>query len=413
MKKISATLGFAILLLVIVPGAAWAEGIPALGATVLAADDEAQRDDIYRAGRRALDEKRWADAVDHFDQVAASGGQNVDAALYWKAYALNKQGRSSGALAALRDLERASPNSRWRDDARALEIEIQQASGKAVRPKAEDDEELKLLALNSLLHVESERALELLEGFLKGNHSHEFKEHALFILSQSESPRAFDLLVAMARGGSGPELQTAAVQILGMSNNLNARTMLEEIYASTSNPETKAAVLEGLMMTQSAEGLLTIIKQEKDPELRAQAIQLLGMTTDASEALWELYRKESSLEIKRAILEAFMFTDSVDILIEVAQTESNKELRHQAIESLGFVGSKQASEVLDALYRDSKDFEIRQAVIEAFFMNDDTERLLRIARNETDSRLRREAFERLSMMDSEEAVSFMLELLEK
>ncbi len=412
MKKTSVTLGFAVLLLMIVPGAAWAEGLPVVGATVLAADDAAQRDDVYRAGRRALDDERWADAVGHFEQVVARGGENVDAALYWKAYALSKQGRSSGALGALRDLERDYPESRWRDDARALEIEIRQTSGKAVRPEPEDDEELKLLALNSLLHVDSERAVEMLERFLKGGHSHEFKEHALFVLSQSESPRAFELLVAMARGEGGPELQASAVRTLGMSENPNARPVLEEIYLTTSDPETKAAVLEGLMMTASAEGLLAIVHQEKDPELRAEAIRMLGMT-GATDALFDLYGKESSLEVKRAVLEALAFTDEVAILIEVAQTESNADLRRQAIESLGFVGSEKAADALDSLYRDHTDFETRQAVIEALFMTDDTEKLLRIARNETDARLRREAVERLSMMDSEEAIAFMMELLEQ
>jgi len=412
MKKYSATLGFALLLLLIVPGAAWAEGLPLLGATVLAAD-EAQGDDVYREGRRALDAERWADAADHFDQVIARGDQNVDAALYWKAYALSKQGRSSGALAALRDLERDYPDSRWRDDARALEIEIRQASGKATPPENEDDEELKLLALNSLLHVESERALELLARFLKGNHSQEFKEHALFVLSQSESPRAFEMLVAVARGDSGPELQATAVQILGMSENPNARPLLEDIYASTSDPEIKESVLEGLMMTEDADRLLAIIHEEKDPELRARAIQLLGMTAGAADALRQLYRQESSIEAKRAILEAMMLADDPDFLIEVAQSENDEDLRRQAIRSLGFLGSEKASDVLDSLYRDSKDLATRQDVIEAFSMNGDTEKLLRIARTETDARLRRQAVEALSMMGSEEAVEFMMELLEE
>ncbi|MCP4664039.1 MAG: tetratricopeptide repeat protein [bacterium] len=407
------TLGFALLLLLIVPGAAWAEGLPVLAATVLAADDEAQGDDVYREGRRALDDERWADAAGHFDQVVGRGDKNVDAALYWKAYALSKQGRLPGALAVLLDLERAYPDSRWSDDARALKIEIHQASGKAARPESEDDEELKLLALNSLLHVESERAVELLERFLTGDQSQEFKEHALFVLSQSESPRAFELLVAMARGESGPELQAAAVQILGMFENPNARPMLEDIYASTSDPEIKAAVLEGLMMTASADGLLAIISEEKNPELRAEAIQKLGMTADAGDALRQLYREESAIEIRYAILEAMMLADAADFLIEIVQSEGNEDLRRQAIESLGFLGSGKALDVLDSLYRDSEDFVTRQAVIEAFSMNDDTERLLRIARNETDARLRREAIERLSMTDSEEAVEFMMELLEQ
>ena len=56
-------------------------------------------------------------------------------ALYWKAYALNKLGRREEALAALAQLRKAYANSRWQDDAKALEIEVRQASGAEGQPR--------------------------------------------------------------------------------------------------------------------------------------------------------------------------------------------------------------------------------------------------------------------------------------
>src|SRR6185312_14101670 len=44
----------------------------------------------YAAGTRAMNERRWKDAIAAFDKVVAAKDQRSDAALYWKAYSLNK-----------------------------------------------------------------------------------------------------------------------------------------------------------------------------------------------------------------------------------------------------------------------------------------------------------------------------------
>ena len=74
-------------------------------------------------------------------------------------------GAAREALAATAELRKSHPSSRWLDDARALEIEIKQAGGKPVSPESADDEELKLMALNSFMNSDPERALPLLENF--------------------------------------------------------------------------------------------------------------------------------------------------------------------------------------------------------------------------------------------------------
>src|SRR5579872_3177738 len=52
------------------------------------------RDDrAYERGERALDNRRWDEALEAFTQAAAAGGTRADGALYWKAYSLAKLGR--------------------------------------------------------------------------------------------------------------------------------------------------------------------------------------------------------------------------------------------------------------------------------------------------------------------------------
>src|SRR5512134_758452 len=56
-------------------------------------------DPTYDRGVKALDQKRWADAVQSFDEMIRAKSARSDAAFYWKAYALNKLGRRTDAVA--------------------------------------------------------------------------------------------------------------------------------------------------------------------------------------------------------------------------------------------------------------------------------------------------------------------------
>ena len=411
---------------------ALADDLPVLTAALYAADESAAAgDEPYRAGREALDEGRWAEAADLFAESAGSGSGHADAASYWQAYALNKAGRSADALETLAKLRQTYEGSSWLDDARALEIEIQGRAGRTTRRTARNDrdraptgrsragngslnesEELKLLALNSLMHSDSERALPMLEKFLAGDHALELRERALFVLSQSDSAEAARILLAVARGDQHPELQMRAVRYLGLSDVPAAATALGEIYRSTSDKQVKASVLHGFMVSDAEEPLLEIARSEPDSELRRNAIHQLGVM-DARDALRSLYESESSPEVKQEILHSLFIADDDETLVAVARSESDEGLRRSAISSLGLVGSDAARAALTAIYDESSDAETKAAIIEALFLSGDAMELIRIARAESDPDLRQEAFRRLSLMDDDAAVDFMMEILER
>ena len=73
-----------------------------------AVDDDDQgksrEEELYEDGTDAIDESKWQEAVEKFDGVIQLHGKRADAALYWKAWALNKLGRRPEALATLADL---------------------------------------------------------------------------------------------------------------------------------------------------------------------------------------------------------------------------------------------------------------------------------------------------------------------
>src|SRR5262249_13984814 len=124
-------------------------------------DDRA--DELYNDGREAIEEGKYERALERFDRLIELKTNRTDAALYWKAYSLGKLGRRADALGVLADLQQRFKDSRWIRDAKALEIELRQATGQPVAPQSQNDDELKLMALRGLMQSDAERALPIIE----------------------------------------------------------------------------------------------------------------------------------------------------------------------------------------------------------------------------------------------------------
>jgi VWFA-related protein len=167
---------------------------------------------LYANGTRAINDSRWAEAVKIFTKVAGEHGAHADGALYWKAYAENKQGQASHALDTCVELQRNFPSSSWKDECGALEIEIRAGSGKPVQPNAVQDEDLKLLALNSMMHQDEAKALAQIQEILKGDSNERLKERTVFILAQGQSNQARLLLMQVAQGQFNSGHSTPALQ---------------------------------------------------------------------------------------------------------------------------------------------------------------------------------------------------------
>src|SRR6185503_13799718 len=151
-------------------------------------DDRAE--ELYDDGREAIEEGRFDRAVDRFNRLIEMKTNRTDAALYWKAYSQSKLGQRAEALATLTDLQKRFADSRWSRDAKALEVEVRQASGQPVSAASQDDDELKLYALRGVMQTDPEQAFPILEKMLAGANSPRVKDRALFVLSQSRSSRA-------------------------------------------------------------------------------------------------------------------------------------------------------------------------------------------------------------------------------
>ena len=190
--------------------------------------DDNNEDRNYQNGTRALDGGRWDEAVEHFTRVVNQNGTRADGAMYWIAWAHNKQGNGAAAL------ERLGPDtedirSRWTTEAGALSVEIRQRAGQPVRPENVPDDELRLMALNSLARADEQRAVPMLEKIVNGTGSPRLKERALYVLAQNGSPEARQIVIRIARGGN-PDLQARAVQHLGAFGGPESKQVLLDIF---------------------------------------------------------------------------------------------------------------------------------------------------------------------------------------
>ncbi|MGH9640273.1 MAG: HEAT repeat domain-containing protein, partial [Bryobacteraceae bacterium] len=232
---------------------------------------------FYQRGLHALDARQWNEAISAFAECVAHKGASADAALYWKAYAENREARGEQALSTLAQLRHSYPDSRWIHDAQALALEIRTQAGDPVNPSAETDDSLKLIALNSLMQSEPEKAVPILKKLLTSNNSEKIKDRALFVLNQNRSPEARQLLASIARGSADPALQTKAIRYMGMMGNDASRKDLAAIYSSSSNQRVKKAILQSMFLAHDSAKLAEIARTEKDPAPRMDAIKFLGL----------------------------------------------------------------------------------------------------------------------------------------
>lgn len=291
-------------------------------------------DSAYNAGTRALDEHKYEEAVKRFESAIAQDPSRADGALYWEAYALNREGKRDEALAAIARLRRDYASSAWLRDAQVLEAEVRQNSGKPVSPEQESNDDLKLLAINSLMNADADRAVPLLDGILKGNGGPSLKDRALFVLAQNKSPRAQQALADYARGGVNPDLQLRAIQYIGMSGTKDVQQLLAAIYGASADVRVKTSIIQSLMMAHDTDALMSIAKNEKDASLRNTAIRDLAASKSIPVQTMLDFYASADAPARREIVNGLVSRGDAKSLIDLARKESDPAMKKSIVQGL-------------------------------------------------------------------------------
>lgn len=368
----------------------------------------------YDSGLSSMSRRDYDRAISRFDQVIKAKEGRVDGALYHKAYALFRLGRGNEATAALAELRKSHPQSRYLKDAAALDAAIRQSGGQAMSPEAESDEELKLLAINALVHTDPERALPLLEGVINGGaNSLPLKTRALFVLAQSSQPRAKEILMGLAKGSGNPDLQKSAIQYLATRGRERVTSAeLKEIYDSTSDADIKRAVISA-WGTMGEYSLLANVVSAGNADYALRTTALNRMTDPAAaDTLWAIYQKEQNRDLRMSILSRLGSMGAQDRLMDVVRTEKDVDIRRRAIRSLGNMRADKSGAALADLYGREQDVDNKKAIITALASQQNGEALVGLARKETNLTLKRDIVQRLSgMTRNKAAMDYMLEII--
>jgi HEAT repeat protein len=377
----------------------------------------------FREGRDLIERENWPQAAEKFHSFVAAfpKDRDVDAALYWYAYALQKQGKKDEAAAALLRLIKEFPTSSWRREAETMLVVL--GRGDAVEQALDRNNcEIKILALQSLFQANEDRAISFVGDVLKSTSTEcpGLKTAAVSLLGSQGGPRAVPLLLEIARNQTDMKLRLTAIKRLGEQNGDTVAEDLARLYDADRTKEVRVQILRALSEMDSARAetkLIELARAGDDLTLRQVAIRYLG-EKNGSASLDELIRiwdADRTPEIRTQILRALSERDDPRAhakLLEVARKGETPELRVEAIRRVGERGKSSLEDLLQ-LYASESNIQIKQSLIRAYSETNDPRALAKlneIARSADSLELRVTAIRRLGERNDEQTVEQLVSM---
>lgn len=430
-------------------------------------------DSLYRVAREALNRNQYRKAADTFAELGRRyprSGYAADA-LYWEAFALYRIGGESELRTALGRLETQKarfPKAGTSGDAVTLTTRIQgelarrgdaeaaatvtatagssagssasssgggrtlsttrgtsrSTGGRAGgRDACEDDDDVKLAALNAVLQMDSERAMPLLTRVLARRDSGSvcLRRKAVFLVAQKADAGGEDVLIGAARNDPDGEVREQAVFWLSQVESPKAVAALDSIVQKSTDVELQEKAVFALSQQSGAQArsALRAIAERKDMPrgIREKAIFWLGQSeSGGGEYLRGLYARLDDDELKDKVIFGVAQSGSAEDrrwLLDVAKDpKGTVELRKKAVFWLGQAGGSGTE--LASLYGSLTEQELKEQVIFALSQLDGpaaVDQLMEIARKDKDPEMRKKAIFWLGQSDDPRASQFIEQLL--
>ena len=196
-----------------------------------------------------------------------------------------------------------------------------------------------------------------------------------------------------------------SIQGLMNSDAERAMPLLEKVINGSGSPREKSRALFVLAQSGSREGreiIGRIAKGQSNPELQREAIKYLGLFGGAQshQIMAEVYATNPDVSVRRAILRAYMLGGDRERLFAAAKSEKDESLRREAIRQLGLVHGVGE---LEQLYQAETSTDLRREILQAFFLAGESGKLVQAAQGEKDPELRRTAIRNLGLIHSDES----------
>jgi HEAT repeat protein len=434
-------------------------------------------DSLYRAAREQLNAGSYQRAAELFQRVWERYPRQEVAgdAMYWAAFARYQNGDYRRALELLNRQADRYPKARTRRDGEVLATRIRGELARAGNAEAaesvfvaaappppptaaappvtarapaapappsrsgrrasqipgceDQDNELRLAALNALLQMDSERALPILKQVLERRDpcSVELRRKAVFLVSQKggEGSDVEDILLHAAQSDPDRDVRAQAIFWLSQVNTDRAVTALDSVLMRSTDQEIQEKAIFALSQhgsERAGEILRRFIDREDAPDdLKANAIFWLGQQHGGEniQYLTEIYPRLKSEELKDKVI--FSVSQNNDErsrtwLMDLALNANEPmELRKKALFWAGQKGDVAIAD-LAKLYNTMGDREMKEQLIFAYSQRHEPEaadQLMAIAEKEPDPELRKKAVFWLGQSKDPRAAEFLLRLINR
>jgi HEAT repeat protein len=332
----------------------------------------------YVQGRAYLSEEKWDRAVAALNKYLLDypSDKNLDAAMYWLAYAYEKQNKNSEADGVLQSLLGRFPKSTWADDAKVLSYKLKAKSGGVVTVDENDpNDELRILALRSLCENDRVGCSARVNEVLRSSKSARVKEAAIILLGRYGGTEAVPALIQMARSESDEKLKMRAISALGSTNDERALDVLRDLamsstYADESPTDSAIHALANHENPRAVTILGEVASRGQNLKARTHAIELMARRRGENvvDELLRLYDAVPDVTVKKYILAALgnrKDPRAVAKLAEVARSASDVQLRAQAIRAIPNRGEEQDLDLLLPLYDSERDNDLKNGLLQA------------------------------------------------
>ncbi|HEU4714163.1 MAG TPA: HEAT repeat domain-containing protein [Pyrinomonadaceae bacterium] len=385
---------------------------------------------VYNAARDLITDGNWAKAQEKFREYVNSypNEKNLDAALYWMAYAQYKLTNYDQCRETLAKLLEKYSDSTWRDDARMLLAQVPGALLAAARADQAVAVERLAAGVATTSPVAIARAPDGIVTYtpapsINGVATTAIAPLAAQSLIDPTSVYVLDELDRSVNSDDPCEFKIVVLQAL-FQTDLQRGIMAATDWVKPGSNQTVRCKSAALTLLSRNGGkavtpvILGIAKNETDMRLRARAISTLGTSNDDSviEPLRDFALNSTQSEIGEAALYALSRHSSdraTAVLSDIALNGKTPAQRKAAIASISTRAGDPPVDALLRIYDADQSLEIRKAVINGF-VNRRSERvgnkLFDIARSSDNVELRKAAVSAISRRGGDKAVEFLLGL---
>jgi TolA-binding protein/HEAT repeat protein len=410
-------------------------------------------DSLYRVAREALNRGEYRRAAQIFNEVTKKYPRSqyaVDCA-YWEAFARYRAGGSDDLREALRILNEGRVQfAQLRSDnvdVQALRARVQGAL--AARGDAKAAEELKkefgqtggcdreeisvrAEALSALGQMDPAAAKPAIRKVLarRDECTIELRRRALYLVGRHADGDAAATILDVAKNDPDPGIRGEAMRWLPRVAGDNAVPQLEEILRTSTDEQTQRSVISALASIDSdraRRAIRTIIERNDAAErVRYEAILSITREKDGRGASAEdmtyvrsLYTKLESQRLKEGVLTAVSRSatpaDEQFLLAVARNGNETPSLRAAALQRLGRMSTVGVGDIA-RLYDGADARSLREQILSALSQRKEPEaidKIMEIARKDTDPQIRRYAINVLMRSNNERAKQLLKEMIEQ